>query len=261
MPLFFWTFAFAEEGFEGVGAGEVVEEALALFGIHIVGSEKLFALFAQLVEPGFVFGAELLFKFFAEPLSEGGALAGSGDGDLQRAALCYGGVVKVAELGHVHHIAKDASAASLGVNIFVQFLRVCGGDDEEHAFEIGWLSGTREPFDLARGRPGFYLCSGFGSDDADSGRGVEEPGDFSFGDGARADDEATLALELEEHREEARSRGLFGDGLHPFILTENGKVKKLKKGNGERSISLLQFSGFQERRSGVRRAVISRTRW
>ena len=153
MPLFFCTFAFAEERFEGVGAGEVVEEALALFGIHIVGSEKFFALFAQLVEPGFVFGAKLFFEFFAQPLSERRTLAGSGDGDLQRAALCYGGVVEVAELGHVHHIAKDATAASLGVNIFVQFLRVRGGDHEEHAFKVGWVAGTGEPFDLARGRP------------------------------------------------------------------------------------------------------------
>src|SRR5262249_43284111 len=169
----------------------------------------------------------------------------SGGGNLQRSALCLGGVVEVAELGHVHHIAKDSSAASLGVNVFVQFVRVRGGDDEKHAFEVGWVAGTRDPFDLARGRPGSYLCRGFGSDDTHSGGGGEEARDFSFGDSARANDEAALAPELEEHREEARGWSLFGDGLHHLILTENGK-RKIEK--GPKGDSFSPFPVFQERR-------------
>src|SRR2546430_16011434 len=110
-------FVFAEEGFESVGAGEIVEEALALLGIH-VGGEEFFALLAELLEPDFVFGAELLFEFFAEALGQGGALAGSGHGDLERAALDRKSVVEVAKLRNVHDVAEDAAAASLGVDGF-----------------------------------------------------------------------------------------------------------------------------------------------
>jgi len=112
------AFVFAEEGFEGVGAGEIVEEASALIGIH-VGGEKFFAFFAELLEPGFVFGAKLLFEFFAEALGERGALSGSGDSDLQRAALGNGGVVEVAKFGDVHDVAEHAAAAGFGENVFV----------------------------------------------------------------------------------------------------------------------------------------------
>jgi len=259
--LIFCALAFAEKRLEGVGAGKVVEESLALFGIHVAGGEEFFALFAELFEPGFVFGTELLFEFFAEPLGERRALTGSGDGDLQGSALCYRGIVEVAKLGHVHHIAEDAAAASFSVNIFVQFVRVRGGDDKKHAIEIGGLSRASEPLDVARGSPRFYLRSGFGSDDADFGRRVEQARDFALGDGARADHEATPALELEEHREEAGSRRLLGDGFHRFILTEDGKGKIEKGPMESEAISVFEFSGFQDSRSGVRRAVISRTRW
>ena len=217
--LLFGAFAFAEEGFEGVGAGEIVEEASALFGIHL-GGEKFLAFFAELPKPGFVFRAELLFEFFAEALGQGGTLAGSGDRDLERATLHYGGVVEVAELGHVDDVAEDAAPSSLGENVFVEFLRMGGGNDEKHSVEVGGLKPTREALDLPRGGPEAYLPGGFRSDDTDFGRGVEQAGDFSLGDRTRADDEAGASGELDEDWKEARSRSLLGSGLHRVILTE-----------------------------------------
>lgn len=133
--LLFGAFGFvlAEEGLERVGAGEVVEEALALFGIHVVGSEEFSALLAELLEPGFVLGAELLFEFFTEALRQRGTLAGSGDGDLQRATLHYGGVVEVAKLRKIHDVAEHAATAGFGVNVFVHFVRIGSGNDEKHS--------------------------------------------------------------------------------------------------------------------------------
>jgi len=142
----------AEEGFEGVGAGEIVEEALALFWFH-AGGEKFGALFAELLEPGFVFGAELFLEFFAEALGERGALAGSRDRDLQRAALRNGRVVEVAKRGKVQDVAGEAAGASFGGNVLLQFGVGRGGDDEVHAVEIGWLERARESFDLPRRGP------------------------------------------------------------------------------------------------------------
>src|SRR5215470_8835948 len=92
-------FVFAEEGFEGVGAGEIVEEAPTLFGIHI-GGEEFGALFAELLEPGFVFGSELLFEFFAEALGERG-------------------VVEIAKFGDVDNVTEHAAAAGFGVKALV----------------------------------------------------------------------------------------------------------------------------------------------
>ena len=220
----FGVLAFAEEGFEGVGAGEIVKQALALFGIHGSG-EELGALFAELLEPGFVFGAELLLEFFAEALSERGTLAGGGDGDLERAALHHGGIVEVAKLGNVDDVAEHAATASFGGDVLLE-LRIRGGDDDEkHSVEVGRLERTREPFDLAGGGPKAHLPGGFRSDDADFGRGVEQAGDFALGHGARADDETGLSGELNEHGEQVRARSFLGDRLHRVILAENGKRK------------------------------------
>src|SRR5690242_3105295 len=132
--LFFCALVFvlAEEGLEGVGAGEIVEQALPLFGIHR-GGEEFGALFAELLEPGFVFGAELLLEFFAEALGERGALAGSGDGDLQRAAMRHGGVVEVAKLRNVYDVAEHAAGLCLGLYALVQLVRRRGGDNEQHS--------------------------------------------------------------------------------------------------------------------------------
>src|SRR5690242_16540830 len=151
------AFAFAEEGFEGVGAGEVVEEALALFGVHVIGGEKFGTFFAELLEPGFVFGAELLFEFFAEALREGRTLAGSGDSDLERAAMRYGRVVEIAKLGHVHNVTEHAAATGFAVDVLMQFVRRSGGDDEEHSIEVGGFAGAREPLQSAGGSPCLYL--------------------------------------------------------------------------------------------------------
>ena len=129
-----------------------MEQALALFGVND-GSEEFFSLLTELPEPSFIFRAELFFELFAKALGERRALARSGDGDLQRAAPCHGGIVEVAKLGNVHDIAEYAAPPGFGVNLLVQFRRESGGDDEEHSIEIAGLTGTREPFDLARGGP------------------------------------------------------------------------------------------------------------
>lgn len=86
------------------------------------------------------------------------------------------------------------------------------------------------PFDLPGGGPEAYLPRGFGSDDADFGGSIEQAGNLGFADGARADDETGLALELDEHGEEARCRSLFSEGVHGVILAENGKWK-IEKGS------------------------------
>ncbi len=122
-------------------------------------------------------------------------------------------------------------------------MRVRGGDDKEHSFEVGGLVGTRAPFDLAGGNPGFHLLGGFGSDDEDFGSGVEQAGDFALGDGAGADDEAGPARELEAHGKETRGRSLLWDGLHPSILAEIGNRRmEIRDQKGRRRKSKRDFS-------------------
>jgi len=145
-------FVLAEERLEGIGAGEIVEQVLAFFGVQ-GGSEEFFSLLTELLQPNFIFRAELFFEFFAKALGQRRALARSGDGDLQRAAPCHGGIVEVAKLGNVDDVAEYAAPLRFGVDLLVQFGRESGGDDEEHSIEIARLIGTREPFDLAGGGP------------------------------------------------------------------------------------------------------------
>ncbi len=62
------------------------------------------------------------------------------------------------------------------------------------------------PIDFSFAGPGLDLSGGFGRDDANLRVGRDQPADFSFGDGSRADDKAATSLELEEHRENFRRR-------------------------------------------------------
>jgi hypothetical protein len=143
--------------------------------------------------------------------------------------LDYGGVVEVAKLGDVDDVAEYPAAAGFGRNFLLELRIRRGHDDEKHSVEIGRLERTLEPFDLLRGGPKADLAGGFGSDDADFGRGVEQARNFDLGNGARTDDEAGASGELDEHGEEAGSCLFFRGRSHAYILAENGKGK-IEKG-------------------------------
>lgn len=138
--------AATEKGFEGFFGGVGVEEAFALVRIHVGGVEFIAGI-AEVGEPLFVFGAELVFELFSEALGEGGALSGGGDGDLERATLNDGRIVEVAERGNVDDVAEDGAASGFCEDKFVEFGGGRGGDDQKHAIEVGWFEGTLVPIE------------------------------------------------------------------------------------------------------------------
>ena len=197
----FRTGATAEERFEGLFAGLLVQEALSVLGIHL-GGEELVARFTQLGEPFLVFGAELIFELFPEALSKCRALPGGRDGDLQSSALDDGRIVEIAKRGNIHDVAEYAAPCRFFKYAFMKFRRGSGGDDQEHSFKIVRLERALMPFDSIRLRPGADLRGRFGSDHAHAAVGFQEAGNFGFSDGSRSDDEAGAARELEKHGEE-----------------------------------------------------------
>ena len=66
-----------------------------------------------------VFGAELLFEFFAEALGERGAFAVGGNGDLEIAALDDRAVVEVAVIDVVDGVAEDVALVGFAINLGV----------------------------------------------------------------------------------------------------------------------------------------------
>ena len=143
-----------EEALEHGLAGEGVEPAFGGFGVDGFGAEG-FAGGAQPFEPVLVFGAELLFEFFAEALGESGAFAIGGDGDLKIAALDDGAVVKVAVIDVVDGVAKDAALVGFAIDLGVEIAERGGGDDEEGTVEI--IGG-----EFFRGPGDFLLADPFG---------------------------------------------------------------------------------------------------
>src|ERR1700757_2147113 len=98
---------------------------------------EVFALGAEVVKPGGVFGSELLFQILAQALGERRAFAVGGDGDLQVAALDNGAVVEVAVLDVVDAVAEDLALAGFAEDGSVDVGEKGGGDDQEFPVKVG----------------------------------------------------------------------------------------------------------------------------
>ena len=105
-----------------------MEKAFALVRVHGGGVEFIAGI-AEVGEPLFVLGAELVFELFSEALGKGRTLARGGDGDLERAALNDGGIVEVAERRNVHDVAEDAAASGFFEDTLVELGGGGGGND------------------------------------------------------------------------------------------------------------------------------------
>ena len=140
---------------------------------------------------------------------------------MQRAALRYGGIVKVAELRDIHDIAEHAPPLRFCEDLLVQFGRGRGRNHEKHPVEIVRGPRTSEPFEFFGLGPGLHLRRRVRSDDADGGVGFQKASNFGFGDLTRADDEAAPTGELEEHGEEDRGRRLHE--VHSSGVGSKGK--------------------------------------
>ncbi len=193
--------AISAESFEGFLAGILVQQAFAFFRIEL-GGEELVASGTQMREPFFIFRAELFFELFSEALGKGRALPSGRNGDLQGPALHNGGIVEIAELGNIDYIAKHTAPARFFEYALLEFRGRCGRDNQKHSFKIVRMERALMPFDGVRLRPGAYLGGGFRRNHAHLTAGVQQAGDFRFGDGSRADDEAGPSRKLEEHGEE-----------------------------------------------------------
>ena len=130
-----------------------------------------------------------MFEFFAETLSQGGAFAVGGDGDLEIAALDDRAVVEVAVVDVVHGVAEDVALVGFAIDLGVEIAERGGGDYEEGVVEILWLERFWRPSDLLVADSFGELGREFGRDYVDLGAGFEEAGDFLGGDPAAADDE------------------------------------------------------------------------
>jgi hypothetical protein len=207
-----------EESLEHGAAGEEMEPALGGFRIAGLCAEN-FAGGAEPREPRGVFGAVLFFEFPAKALSESGAFAVGGDGDLKVAALDDGPVIEMAVVDVVDGIAKDVALLGFEKNGFVDIVERSGSDDEEHAEEIIAFERFWEPVDFTIAKPFDERVGKFGSDDGDASAGFEESGNFTGSDGAATDDENGAVVEFEECREK-------GHGLDLGKPKSKGEIRK-----------------------------------
>src|SRR6266576_1388240 len=193
--------AISEERFEGFLAGVLVEQAFPFFRVQLL-REELVASLAYLREPFFVFRSELIFELFSEALCKGRALSSGGNGDLQRSTLHDGGIVEIAKRGDIHNVAEHATLRGLSENALVEIRGGRGCDNQKHSFKIVRLKRPLMPFDAVRMGPGAHLRSRLVRHHAHATAGLQEAGDFGFGDGSRSDDEAGPGRKLEEQGEE-----------------------------------------------------------
>ncbi len=87
---------------------QFVEQELARFAAWMRG-ENFAAKLAEIREPWAQIGGQLLVDFTAQALREGGAFAGSRDGDLQIAAADHGAEEEIAVGNVVDAVAEDVA--------------------------------------------------------------------------------------------------------------------------------------------------------
>ncbi len=169
-------------------------------------SAQSFASGAEPFEPGYVFGTELLLEFPAKALSERGAFAVSGDGDLEIATLDDGAVIEMAVIDVVNGVAEDVASVGFGKDLSVEITDGCSSDDEEYAGEIFGMEGLGRPIKLAITEKFGEGRVEFRRNDAECGAGFEKTGYFLRGNGATANDEDAAVGEFQEGRKEAHGR-------------------------------------------------------
>jgi hypothetical protein len=125
-----------------------VEQEFALFAAGM-GGEHFAAELADILKPGAEVVGELLVDFAAKTLGEGGALSGSGDGDLEIAAGDDGAEEKVAVGNVVHTVAEDIALKRAGIDGQVDGGHVGCRDDDEVAVEIGKRKGAFDERELS----------------------------------------------------------------------------------------------------------------
>src|SRR5581483_2119306 len=117
-------------------ACELVEKRLAPARRDRPGQD-LPACFPQLLDPGFVPGAELLLEFFSQPLRQRRTLSTSRDRNLKVSAVNDRGVIKIAVPGIVHHVAKNLAALGLAEDLVIHVRSIGGRDHQEHVVKVG----------------------------------------------------------------------------------------------------------------------------
>lgn len=184
-----------EKTLEHFVGGEMVELESGGFRVGGVGAEVV-AGGAERIEPGGVFGSELLFEFLAKALSKRRTFAVGGDGDLQVAALDDGTIVEVAVVNVVDGVAEDLTLVGFTEDGGVDVVERGGGDDQECSSEVSRLELFGEPGDFAIAGAFSEFGIEYWRDHRDLGAGFEQAGDFGGSDGAAADDEDGAVVEL-----------------------------------------------------------------
>jgi hypothetical protein len=160
--------------------------------------EQFLAGGGEFLEPIFVFDGKILFKSFSQALRESGAVAASGDGDLERAAADHRAVVEIAVRGVVDHIAQNAAAPRFPENSGVKRGRGRGGHGEKNVLQIGRPKFARVPTDLSGAGPSANAIGCDGRYHANVRLGSEKAFDFFLGDSPRSDDEAAASGEFQK---------------------------------------------------------------
>src|SRR4029077_4457176 len=113
-----------------------------------------------------------------------------GDSDLQWAAANNGGIIEIAAVRLVHHIAQNSRFLAEPKDLLVQFRRICRAYDQENAFEIGRQKRGRGPINLARPGSPWTARRSFRRDHTNRGTAPNEALDFGLGNRPAADDKA-----------------------------------------------------------------------
>ena len=150
---------------------ELVEEPFALV-VEWFGCDDFAAQIAEVGEPVAGIERKLRVDLFAQSLSERGAGAVGGDGDLQVAAAHDGREVEVAEGRVVDGVAEDVVLGGFLVDGAVDSWIVGRCDDEELASEVSCGVVALLPFDFTGSSKGRDSRRGLGRDNSDAGVGA-----------------------------------------------------------------------------------------
>jgi hypothetical protein len=125
-------------------------------------------------------------------------MPGSGNRNLQWASANDGGIIEIAAVRLVDHIAQNARLLAEPKDLHMQFWRVCRANDQENSIKIGRQKRARVPNNFARvGSSANARCS-LRRHYMNGGAAANETLHLAFAYRPAADDKALASCQLQK---------------------------------------------------------------
>jgi hypothetical protein len=143
---------FCQGRFERFPAGQRMQQVELAFLVEIAGQDEPASL-AEFSHPRGVSGTKLFFELLTNFLSQRRTLSSGRNGNLQIAAIYDRGIVEIAKIGNVDHVAEHAPSLCFAIDAFIQGARIRGDDCEESTVQVVIREGAQLEFEFPGARP------------------------------------------------------------------------------------------------------------